>query len=126
MNGQKGALSPQQARALQLAAETDRQDVLAIVTMRFGPVPPEVREQIEACSDLDTLERLVLVAANVPSWQVFLDELAAGSADFKLVGARFEPLPTSPTPSRHEGETPGGSSPQPTTKLIQIQRPKER
>ncbi|HLZ21801.1 MAG TPA: hypothetical protein VKQ30_06745 [Ktedonobacterales bacterium] len=108
----------------QAAAETDRADLLAILNIRFGALPDMVRNQIEACRDLDRLERLILVAANVPTWQVFLDELASGSDEFKVVGARFDPL--SSTPASASGAVAHGeSNPQPEKHLIQLSRRKE-
>lgn len=117
------------ARPVQTAAAVDREDLQAILTMRFGVVPPAVREHIEACHDLETLERLVLVAANVPTWEVFLAELSSASDDFKVVGERFDPLSpsssSSSTPSSSSDAPHQGSDQRPTTYLIQLQRRKE-
>ena len=114
---------------VQAAAAVDREDLRAILTMRFGAVPPAVREHIEACHDLETLERLVLVAANVPTWEVFLAELRSASDDFKVVGERFDPLSpsssSSSTPSSSSDAPHQGSDQRPTTYLIQLQRRKE-
>ena len=123
------------ALRVQAAAAVDREDLLAILTMRFGAVPASVREQIEACRDLETLERLVLVAANVPAWEVFLAELDGQGDDFKVVGARFDPLSASPSSSHASGRPPDHGRPpdaptsgerdgvalSPETYLIQIQ-----
>lgn len=128
MNEDEGERGVRRTRDLRAAAETDRNDLLAILTMRFGAVPAEARKMIETCSDLDTLERLILVAANAPGWQVFLDELITGGDEFKLVGARFEPLSTLPTSSSSSSDnarTHGEGSQLPATQLIQILRPKE-
>lgn len=125
------------AYRVQAAAAVDREDLLAILTIRYGTVPSEVRERIEACRDLDTLERLVLVAANVPTWDVFLAELTAASDEFKVVGARFDPLSSSTTllteslsHATHASRAThaaahGEAGPRPETYLIQIQRRKE-
>lgn len=128
------------ARRVQ-AAVVDREDLLTILTMRFGAVPSEVRERIAMCGNLDTLERLVLVAANVPTWDVFLAELTSASDEFKVVGARFDPLSSSTTPlpasSSHashaaqatqatQATAQGEAGPRPETYLIHIQRRKER
>ncbi|HEX6817676.1 MAG TPA: hypothetical protein VF120_04825 [Ktedonobacterales bacterium] len=69
----------------------DREDLLAVLALRFGTVPASVQTRIAACDDAATLERLILVAANVPDWDTFLHELDAGSQAFKLVGASYEP-----------------------------------
>lgn len=110
------------------AAAVDREDLLAILVMRFGVVPAAVRERIAACGDLGTLERLVLVAANVPTWEVFLAELDGQGDDFKVVGERFDPLspsPSSSSSSSHASSTGDathqGSDPRPETYLIQLQ-----
>lgn len=125
-------------RRVQAAATVDREDLLAILTMRFGAVPSDVRKRIEACGNLDTLERLVLVAANVPTWDVFLTELTSASDEFKVVGARFDPLSSSTTPlpasSSHATHVAPATrtaahseaGPRLETYLIHIQRRKER
>lgn len=69
----------------------DREDLLAVLALRFGAVPTSVQARIAACDDSATLERLILVAANVPDWDAFLRELDAGPHAFKLVGASYEP-----------------------------------
>jgi len=69
----------------------DREDLLAVLALRFGAVPESVQAHIAACDDTATLERLILVAANVPDWDSFLRELDAGPQAFKLVGASYEP-----------------------------------
>ena len=115
------------AQRVRAAAAIDRDDLLAILTMRFGIVPSAVREQIEKCQDLETLERLVLVAANVPTWEVFLAELDGKGDDFKVVGARFDPLSASPAHTSRVGASGGrpaahdGVALSPETHLIQIQ-----
>lgn len=117
------------ARRAQAAAAIDREDLLAILTMRFGAVPAKVRERIEACGNVEALERLVLVAANVPTWDLFVAELDGKGDDFKVVGERFDPLSQSASPPRHA--TPSrpaalsAADPKPETYLIQIQRRKE-
>lgn len=70
----------------------DREDLIAVLQMRFGTVPPKIIEQIYNISDLNTLERLILVAANAPEFRVFLEEIEAGEDSFKLVGNRFNPI----------------------------------
>lgn len=110
---------------MRAAAATDRADLLAIVAMRFGAVPADVRAWIEACDDLATLERLILVAANVPTWEVFLAELAAGNDEFKLVGGRFEPLSAVPAPAPDVAREHGATDHQPAIHLIPLPRRKE-
>lgn len=74
------------------ALKTDKEDLLAILQMRFGEVPEEVRETIEQIDKLETLERFILVAANVPTWETFLQELKEGQDSFRLVGQMYDPL----------------------------------
>lgn len=69
----------------------DREDLLTVLALRFGAVPESVQALIVACDDAATLERLILVAANVPDWGSFVRELDAGPHAFKLVGASYEP-----------------------------------
>jgi hypothetical protein len=71
--------------------EQDRKDLLALLRMRFETIPPEVVAQIDRIDQLDTLQRLILVAANAADWQVFLEELQAGNQAFKIAGERFNP-----------------------------------
>jgi hypothetical protein len=71
----------------------DREDLLSILRMRFGEVDPEVVENVYALKDLNTIERLILVAANAPTFNVFLEELQE-EGSFRIVGERFNPLST--------------------------------
>ena len=85
----------------------DRDDLLTVLTLRFGTVPESVQARIAACDDAATLERLILVAANVPDWDAFLRDLDAGPQAFKLVGASYEPNTAEPgatTAPRGTGE----------------------
>lgn len=70
----------------------DREDLISVLKMRFGTIPSEVIEDIYGLNDLETLERLILAAANAPSFTIFLEELAEGTGTFRLVGERFNPL----------------------------------
>ncbi|TMN23683.1 hypothetical protein FH966_12860 [Lentibacillus cibarius] len=70
----------------------DREDLIAILKMRFGEIPPKVIETIYDIKDYNTLERLILVASNVPSLKIFLEEMEAGSGSFKILGERFNPI----------------------------------
>jgi hypothetical protein len=86
----------------------DREDLLAVLTLRFGGAPESVKARITACDDAATLERWILVAANVPDWDSFLSELDAGPQAFKLVGARYEPT-AAPTREPREPREPQSS-----------------
>lgn len=74
------------------ALRTDKADLLAILQMRFGQIPEEVRAEIEQIHELETMERFILVAANVPDWETFLQELEEGKDSFRLVGQMYDPL----------------------------------
>ena len=76
----------------ELAAQLDREDLLAVLEMRFGAVPPDILRRIGGLRESDLLQRLILVAANVPDWKTFLDELGAQGESFRLVGEDFNPL----------------------------------
>lgn len=82
----------------QAALQVDREDLLAVLSMRFGAVPVDIQTHIAATTEMDTLERLILVAANVPDWKSFVEELDAGSRAFRLVGQRYDPLSSSTAP----------------------------
>ncbi len=66
--------------------------------MRFGEIAPGIVEKIYDINKIETLERLILAAANAPSLRVFLEELEAGDESFRLVGERFNPIEAT-----HEG-----------------------
>ncbi|HET7580213.1 MAG TPA: hypothetical protein VFK33_13125 [Bacillales bacterium] len=70
----------------------DRQDLMAVLDMRFGTIPDEVRNEIEAIQKMETLERLILAAANVPDLKGFVSELKEGRGAFKLTGHLYDPL----------------------------------
>ena len=69
----------------------DREDLLTVLTLRFGSAPESVQSHIAACDNAATLERWILVAANVPDWVSFLNDFYAGPDAFKMVGASYEP-----------------------------------
>jgi hypothetical protein len=70
----------------------DREDLIAVLRMRFGDVPGKMIEQIYEIQDLSVLQRLILAAANASSWNVFVEEFQAGTESFRLVGEDFNPL----------------------------------
>lgn len=81
-----------QKRVREDALATDREDLMAVLLLRFGSIPQAVQDQIDAITDGTNLERLVLVAANVPSFSKFVEELGEGKEAFRLVGESFNPL----------------------------------
>ncbi|HLS67422.1 MAG TPA: hypothetical protein VK029_10580 [Pseudogracilibacillus sp.] len=70
----------------------DREDLIALLRMRFGNIASGIIEEIYQLNDLNSIERLILVAANVPDLKTFLTELEEGKDSFKIVGGRFNPL----------------------------------
>src|SRR5690625_4086950 len=70
----------------------DREDLLAVLRMRFGDLAPGIIEEVYALNDLDTIERFILVAANAPDLKTFLTELEEGKDGFKIVGDQYDPL----------------------------------
>lgn len=72
--------------------QVDREDILALLSIRFGLIPESVVKAIHDIEDPPALERLVLVAANVPNWQTFLDELKSGLTAFKIIGQSYNPI----------------------------------
>lgn len=72
----------------------DREDLLALLKMRFDSIPPGVVEAIYHIDSLDDLERLILVAANAPTFKIFLEELEEGRGSFRIMGERFNPIET--------------------------------
>ena len=74
------------------ALEVDREDLLGLLTMRFGNPTQAVEDKINSIEDVSTLERLILVAANVSTWKGFLEELQGGPESFRIVGSMYDPL----------------------------------
>nr|WP_245349952.1 hypothetical protein [Cytobacillus eiseniae] len=70
----------------------DREDLLAVLRMRFGFIPGEVIEKVYEINDYSILQRLILAAANAANWDVFVQELQAGEDSFRLLGEEFNPL----------------------------------
>ena len=71
--------------------ESDVEDLLYLLEGRFGSIDSRVRQMIKDISDFSTLNRLILVAANVSSYRDFLQELE-NKDSFKIAGDRFNPL----------------------------------
>ncbi|MCL6564111.1 MAG: hypothetical protein K6U87_13995 [Firmicutes bacterium] len=59
-----------------IASDEDRQDLLQVLTMRFGTLPPEVAEAVRRVTDFEAVDHLILVAANAPSLDEVLEALA--------------------------------------------------
>lgn len=70
----------------------DREDLIAVLKMRFQEVPPAVIEDIYDIHDANVLQRLILVAANARNWEVFMEELQSGEKGGKIVGERYFPF----------------------------------
>lgn len=67
----------------------DREDLIAVLRMRFGEISGEIIEKIYDINDMNSLQRLILAAANAMNWNVFLEELQAGKDSFRLLGEDF-------------------------------------
>ena len=78
------------------ARRVDREDLLALLQLRFGNIPGVIEQTILQMHKPDIMQRLILVAANAPDWKVFLKELQAGDQSFRLVGEDFNPLKNTP------------------------------
>ncbi|ULT59317.1 hypothetical protein L1999_12635 [Neobacillus drentensis] len=70
----------------------DREDLIALLQIRFGAIPGEMIEDIYAIDDMNALQRLILSAANAASWPVFLEEFHSDRKAYRLVGDNFNPL----------------------------------
>ncbi|HET7627173.1 MAG TPA: hypothetical protein VFK44_02190 [Bacillales bacterium] len=70
----------------------DREDLLALLHMRFGRQPSGVVDAIYDIRQLDALQRLILAAANSPHWEMFLEELNAGDSAARIAGQAFSPM----------------------------------
>ncbi len=71
--------------------DSDVEDLLYVLRTRFGNIERNVEEKIFEIKDFNKINRLILVAANVNSFEDFLFELT-DSATFKIVGNKFDPL----------------------------------
>lgn len=70
----------------------DREDLIAVIRMRFGEISGEIIERIYDINDINSLQRLILAAANAMNWNVFLEELQASEYSFRLSGEEFNPI----------------------------------
>jgi hypothetical protein len=70
----------------------DREDLIAVLRMRFGYIPGEMIEDIYSIDDMNSLQRLILSAANAASWEIFLEDFNVGRNSFRLMGENFNPL----------------------------------
>ena len=70
----------------------DREDLIAVIRIRFGKISGEMIQKIYEINDYNTLQRLIIAAANATSWSVFLEEWKAGENSFRIVGEEFNPL----------------------------------
>jgi hypothetical protein len=70
----------------------DREDLIAVLQMRFGNIPGELIERIYQIDDMNTLQRHILAAANATNWDVFIKEFKEGENSFRLLGEDFNPL----------------------------------
>lgn len=70
----------------------DREDLIAVLQMRYGRITGEMVKKIYDIDDLHTIQRLILAAANSADWNVFLEEFYKGTHSIKVVGEGFNPL----------------------------------
>lgn len=70
----------------------DREDLIALLNMRFGHVPSGIINNIYELTELDSIQRLILVAANAKTWELFLEELREGEDAFRITGEQFNPI----------------------------------
>jgi hypothetical protein len=70
----------------------DREDLIAVLKMRFGMITGDLIEKIYEIDEMNTLQRLILSAANAADWDVFLEDFTEGKDSFRLLGENFNPL----------------------------------
>jgi hypothetical protein len=70
----------------------DREDLIAVLQMRFGTIPGEMIEQIYKINDMNILQRLILSAANAANWAIFLEDFNVGKDSFRILGESFNPI----------------------------------
>jgi hypothetical protein len=64
--------------------EQDIADLLQILMLRFGTVPDDVRDALSRLTDVQMVNRLILVAANAADLGTFRHELAQGPTAFRI------------------------------------------
>jgi hypothetical protein len=70
----------------------DREDLIAVLRMRFGEISGEMIQDIYEIDDMNMLQRLILAAANAANWKIFLEEFHSGNDSCRLLGEMFNPL----------------------------------
>lgn len=70
----------------------DREDLIAVLQMRFGTLPGEMIQKIYEINDMNTLQRLILSAANSANWDVFVEDFNVSKDSYRLLGDNFNPL----------------------------------
>ena len=70
----------------------DREDLIAVLRLRFGFVPPEVITKIYEISEMSEIGRLIITGANVPTWELFMKDLDGHKGAFRIAGDHYNPL----------------------------------
>jgi hypothetical protein len=70
----------------------DREDLITVLKMRFGMITGEMIEKIYEIDNMNTLQRLILAAANAANWKIFLEEFHSEEESFRLLGENFNPI----------------------------------
>ncbi len=71
--------------------QIDREDLTAIIELRFGEIPQDVQNRIESIKKREILERMIVVAANAASWKLLMEEMFEEQDSFRIVGEQFNP-----------------------------------
>lgn len=66
------------------APREDVDDLLEVLARRFGPPSRDLVAAVRALTDVQQIDRLILVAANAPDLDVFRQEMAYGSRAFRV------------------------------------------
>jgi len=74
------------------SVDQDIRDLLAVLELRFGEIDTVYRQKLIKMTDFSLINRLILVAANAPSLDIFLAELKNPEMNFKIVGEEYDPL----------------------------------
>ncbi len=71
--------------------EADREDLRAVLLLRFGSIPDDVEARIAKLGDIEQTNRLVLVAANAADLEAFRSEISSEIPAFRILSEAFEP-----------------------------------
>lgn len=71
-----------------------REDILElryVLERRFGSIPEDISRKLDEIDQMDVVNRLILVAANIRSLEQFRKELSDSGMNFRITGPTYDP-----------------------------------